>query len=60
MFNLAYKKVYKHGACYRLTIPPDIRRALNIKVGDYMKMYVQGNKLIMEKVTPDFDERRLK
>jgi len=54
-----YKKVYKHGYAYRISIPKNMREALNIHAGDYLRIYVDGKRIVMEKANPDFTERKI-
>ncbi len=35
---------------YQITIPAEVRRALGIKVGDFLSVSVVGNKIVLEKV----------
>jgi len=55
-----YKRVVKHGGSYRLSIPLLMRKALNIRHRDMMKLRMSGGKIIVEKIEPDFDERKMK
>jgi len=60
MINDDFKRIVKHGGCYRISIPPQIRKTLNLRVGIYMHIYTEGDKIIIEKATPDFTERKIK
>ncbi len=35
---------------YQVTIPEEVRKALGIKVGDYLSVSIMGNKIVLEKV----------
>jgi len=58
---VAYNRVRKYGGSYVIAIPSRLRKMLNLRPGDYMMVHAVGNnKLVCEKVSPDFDERKLK
>ncbi|MGC8932931.1 MAG: AbrB/MazE/SpoVT family DNA-binding domain-containing protein [Candidatus Methanodesulfokora sp.] len=35
---------------FQVTLPKEVREALSIQIGDYLSVYVEGSRIIMEKV----------
>ncbi len=44
---------------YQITIPSEVRRALGIRVGDYLSVSVVGNRIILEKVRDELPTFRV-
>ena len=55
-----YTRLVKHGGSYRVSLSPSVRRALNLNIGDFVHLFVRGETVVMEKVTPNFTERHMK
>ena len=56
-----YNRIRKYGGSHVIAIPTQFRKMLNLRPGDYMKVYIKGDdKLVCEKATPDFSERKIK
>jgi len=43
-----YHKTYRHGTSVGIVIPREILEILNLKPSTFMKIYLQGKKIIME------------
>jgi len=55
-----YTRLVKHGGSYRVSLAPPLRRALALNLGDYVHLWIEGERIVMEKVSPDFTERSLR
>ena len=58
--GIFYRMVSKTGNSYKIGLPMEIRRALNIFPRDYLEITVHGDEILMRKANPSFTERRLK
>jgi len=58
--SIDYKRLSKHGGSLRVSIPVQIRKSLNLRVGDYFRISLSGDKIILEKASPSFTERKVK
>jgi len=47
-------KCFKHGDSIVMTIPAQFAKMLDIGPGDFLKISIKNNHLIVEKVTPTF------
>jgi len=56
----SYARIVKHGGSYRVSLGNSLRKALTLNIGDYVHLYVDGEIIVLEKVTPNFTERVLK
>jgi len=45
---------------YQVTIPASIRAFLDLKIGDSLIMYLEGNRIVMEKKTSDITRIKIK
>ena len=45
---------------YQITIPASIRASLDLKIGDSLVMYLEGNRIVMEKKMGDVTKIRIR
>jgi len=56
-----YNRVRRYGGSHVIAIPTQLRKMLNLRQGDFVKICLRGeDKLVFEKATPDFSERKIK
>lgn len=58
--GIFYRMVSKVGNSYKIGLPREIRRALNIFPRDYLEITTHGEEILMRKANPSFTERTLK
>ncbi len=52
-------KLIKVTRKYQITIPAEIRKQLNIKEGEYLKVELQGNRIILTKANIEWKTVKL-
>ena len=58
--GIYYRMVSKSGNSYKVGLPIEIRRALNIFPRDTLEITTHGDEILMRKANPSFTERKLK
>jgi len=58
--GMFYRMVSRVGNSYKIGLPLEIRRALNIYPRDYLEITTHGDEILMRKANPSFTNRRLK
>lgn len=59
LMNESYARLVKHGGSYRVSIAPSLRKALNLWLGDHVHLWVEGERIIIERASPSFTERKM-
>ena len=57
--DLHYARIIKHGGSFRVSLPREVRDALNLRERDYLVLHVEGDKIIMKRADPPYDSRRM-
>lgn len=59
VMNEGFTRLVKHGGSYRISIAPSLRKALTLNLGDYLHLWIEGERIVIEKATPSFTERKM-